>query len=60
MRKLWFEKCGLKGLDPTKKVKSTLKVCGQHFKNDCFVNSEKQNRLRYDAVPTLFLDNGKK
>ncbi|XP_026821932.1 putative uncharacterized protein DDB_G0291812 [Rhopalosiphum maidis] len=57
MRKLWFEKCGIEGVDPTKKLKSTLKVCGQHFKDDCFMNSKKQNRLRYDAVPTLFLDN---
>ncbi|XP_025199757.1 uncharacterized protein LOC112597772 isoform X2 [Melanaphis sacchari] len=59
IRKKWFEKCGLKGVDPTSKLKSSLKVCRQHFDEDCFLNSEKRNRLKSDAVPTLFLDNDK-
>lgn len=59
LRKIWIEKCGLE-LDPTKKVKSSLRVCRVHFSEDCFVNSIRRNRLKPNAVPSLFLDNGKK
>ncbi|KAE9532049.1 hypothetical protein AGLY_010251 [Aphis glycines] len=57
IRKQWIEKCGLLDLDPTKKIKNSLKVCRKHFEGDCFLNTAKMNRLKSDAVPTLFLDN---
>lgn len=55
MRKKWMEKTGLK-VDPTNKVR----ICSDHFDNDCFKESDKKNRLRRNAVPSLFLDDGKK
>jgi len=60
IKKQWIEKCGLLDLDPTKKIKGSLRVCRKHFEDDCFLNTAKMNRLKSDAVPTLFLDNGKK
>lgn len=57
LRKKWIEKCGLVNVDPTKKVKANLKVCRVHFNEDCFVNLEKKNRLKTNAVPSLFLGN---
>ncbi|KAL5233761.1 hypothetical protein ACI65C_001171 [Semiaphis heraclei] len=56
LRKIWIEKCGLE-LDPTEKVKTSLRVCRVHFANDCFVNALRKNRLKPDAVPSLFLYN---
>jgi len=57
LRKKWIEKCGLQ-VDPTKKVKSGAKVCRAHFTDDCF--TKRKNRLKPDAIPSLFLDAGKK
>lgn len=57
MKKQWIKNCGLEDL---KKFKNSLKVCRKHFTDDCFSNATKLNRLTSDAIPTLFLDNGKK
>ncbi|XP_060872242.1 uncharacterized protein LOC132946323 isoform X3 [Metopolophium dirhodum] len=57
LRKKWIERCGLKVDDPTEKVKSNIRVCRVHFDNDCFMNTQRKNRLKTDAVPTLFLAN---
>ncbi|KAL5238924.1 hypothetical protein ACI65C_006334 [Semiaphis heraclei] len=54
LRKIWIENCGL-GVDPIEKIINKVRVCRVHFENDCFKNSEKKNRLRPEAVPTLFL-----
>lgn len=59
LRKIWIENCGL-GVDPIEKIINKVRVCRVHFENDCFKNSEKKNRLRPEAVPTLFLGVGKK
>lgn len=58
LRKKWIEKCGLQA-DPTKKVKNGIRVCRAHFTDDCFVNIKRKNRLKPDAIPSLFLDDGK-
>jgi len=58
VRKKWIENCGLQ-VDPNEKVKSGVKVCRVHFEDDCFLNTKRRNRLKPDAIPTLFLDNGK-
>ncbi|XP_029341244.1 uncharacterized protein LOC115033205 [Acyrthosiphon pisum] len=55
LREKWMEKCGLKR-DPAKIVISGTRVCSIHFELDCFKNSESKNRLKPDAVPSLFLD----
>jgi len=59
LRKKWFERCGL-SIDPTDKIKSNVRVCRVHFEKDCFLKTKRNNRLRSDALPTLFLGNGKK
>jgi len=59
LRKKWIEKCGLKK-DPTEIVKHGTRVCSTHFKLECFKNTTLKNRLKPGAVPSLFLDNGKK
>jgi len=59
LRKEWIEKCGLT-VDPTQKMKSGVRVCRVHFEDHCFINTERRNRLRPNAVPSLFLDGGKK
>lgn len=59
-RKEWVAKSGLT-VDPTKlKIINRYKVCGVHFDDDCFKNNKLKNRLRPGAIPTLFLDDGKK
>jgi len=59
LRKKWIEKCGMK-IDPAEIVISGIRVCSTHFELDCFKNIELKNRLKPNAVPSLFLDNGKK
>ncbi|XP_022160939.1 uncharacterized protein LOC111027039 isoform X2 [Myzus persicae] len=54
-RKVWIEKCRLE-VDPTQKIKPGVRVCRAHFEDHCFMNPERKNRLRPNAVPTLFLD----
>lgn len=58
-RKVWIEKCRLE-VDPTQKIKPGVRVCRAHFEDHCFMNPERKNRLRPNAVPTLFLDGGEK
>lgn len=59
LRKKWIEKCGL-AVDPTKKVGRNVRVCSAHFLADCFKNTRLKNRLKPGAIPSIFLDNGKK
>jgi len=58
MRKMWVDKTGLKE-DFTEKVRKCVRVCAAHFDDGCFTNPEK-TILKSDAIPSLFLDNGKK
>lgn len=55
---MWVERCGLE-VTPTEKIKSCFKVCSVHFDTVCFKNPQKKNRLKSDAIPSLFLDKGK-
>jgi len=59
LRKKWIEKCGIKR-DPAKIRTSAIRVCSIHFELDCFTNTALKNRLKPGAVPSLFLNNGKK
>ncbi|XP_050519805.1 uncharacterized protein LOC126893537 [Daktulosphaira vitifoliae] len=54
---VWIDKCGLshlKGIDAAV-LNKNYRLCSLHFEN-CMFRNEKQNRLRPDAIPTLFED----
>lgn len=54
LRKIWRENCGSENIvSSNSAVKSTLKVCGNHFEPEMFHNKRK-NRLNANAVPTIF------
>jgi len=61
LRKIWIQNCGLQGLvnADDNKFSTNLKVCGCHFEDTMFLNPWKRNRLKRNAVPRLFYDNGK-
>lgn len=58
-RNIWIECCGPR-MTPQSKRKKLLKMCGKHFEMSMFVNPNKRNRLKPNAVPTLFINKGKK
>jgi len=53
--KKWVVNCRLKSLEhmPVLKLHQRL-LCGEHFEDCMFLNPNMKNRLRHDAVPTLF------
>lgn len=57
---IWIQNCGIQNLvKPNEKFKTNLKVCGYHFEDGMYMTSLKK-RLKSDAIPTLFYNNGKK
>ena len=54
--KKWVVNCRLRSLDglPAEKLHQNYRLCGQHFEDSMFMNPQIKNRLRHDAVPTLF------
>lgn len=54
---VWIDNCGLsyaylKEIDPSI-LNKNYRLCSMHFEHNMFRN-EQQNRLKPDAVPTLF------
>jgi len=62
LRQIWIQNCGLQGLvnADDNRISTHLKVCGCHFEDTMFLNPLKRNRLKRNAIPRLFFDNGKK
>lgn len=60
-RSIWIRNCGLYGvIKPVGKLKSTVRICRNHFEDRMFLNPDRPKRLRQDAYPTLFDDDGKR
>lgn len=61
LRELWIQNCGIQDLlKPNEKFKTNLKVCACHFEENMFINPLKRNRIKPNAIPTLFFNSGKK
>lgn len=61
IRDIWIGNCGTQGLAAIRNNKKKyLKVCGHHFEKSMFINPNKRNRLKPNAIPTLFKNEGKK
>lgn len=50
---VWIDKCGLPRLKTIAVLNKKYKLCSLHFESSMFRNKQK-NRLKFDAVPTLF------
>lgn len=59
LRDVWLECCGTLMTLKSKRNK-LIKMCGKHFEVSMFMNSTKRNRLKSNAVPTIFFDKGNK
>lgn len=61
IREHWIKNCGLSPgeIKPLGKLKSTIRICRNHFEDTMFLNPNKPKRLKPDAVPTIFNNDGK-
>lgn len=60
LKQIWIQNCRSESNIYSNGVyRVNSKVCGYHFEEHLFINPDKKNRLKKQAIPTLFVDYGK-